>query len=217
MHHSKKAEETYLAYGCAHCTVGFFGDGFLEMETRWKSVTIRVTARIPLAEQILTQLHLCADKGFGPCGRGPSENQEPTFDWYIPGQHLRRRPTRSDPVEVALVGTEISAREAVSIMTGHRYPDHGEPSSSSWSAARKEVLQPATSSSCAWCGRQPHPHYECLWRQLRAKANARPEPRHILIAFYEDISKGRKPEVKGTELMKRLLERCVALPRGRTR
>lgn len=33
MHHSEKAGKTYLAYGCAHCRTGFFGDAFLELET----------------------------------------------------------------------------------------------------------------------------------------------------------------------------------------
>ncbi|MDI3195409.1 competence protein CoiA family protein [Pseudarthrobacter sp. AL20] len=216
MHHSKKAEKTSLAYGCAHCRVGFFGDGFLELETRWKSVTIPVTARIPLADGILTQIHLCADKGFGPCSQDPSESQQPTFDGYISGQYQRRQLTRADAVDVALVGTEISARDAVAIMTGHRYPDPGEPTSSSWSSTRKnEKLQPAKITSCDWCGRGPHPQYECLWRQLRTKANVSPGYRHYSDKFYEGIAKGRTPEDEGTAMMKRLLERCVPIPRGK--
>ncbi|WP_442863792.1 competence protein CoiA [Arthrobacter sp. FW306-05-C] len=216
MHHSKKAGKTYLAYGCAHCRIGFFGDGFLELETRWKSVTIPVTARIPLAEDLFAQVHLCADKAFGPCSQDPSEGKEPTFDGYIPSQHQRRRPPRTDAVDVALVGAEISARDAVAIMTGHRYPDHGEPTSSSGSSARKkEKRQPAEITSCDWCGRQPHPQYECLWRQLRAKANVSPGYRHYSDKFYEGISRGRTREDEGTAMMKRLLERCVPIPRGK--
>jgi hypothetical protein len=216
MHHSKKAGKTYLAYGCAHCRAGFFGDGFLELETRWKSVTIPVTARIPLADGILTQVHLCADKGFGPCSQDPSESQQPTFDGYIPSQHQRRQLTRTDAVDVALVGTEISARDAVAIMTGQRYPDHGESTSPSWSSPHKKGKpQEADIASCDWCGRQPHPQYECLWRRLRAKANVSPDYRHYSDKFYEGISKGRTPEDEGTAMMKRLLERCVPIPRGK--
>jgi hypothetical protein len=216
MHRSKQAETTYLAYGCAHCRAGFFGDGFLELETRWKSVTIPVTARIPLADGVLTQVHLCADKGFGTCEQEHAESQQPTFDGYIPGQHQRRRPSRADIADVALVGSEISARDAVAIMTGHRYPDPepGESASSSWySSRRKEKPQPAGISSCDWCGRQPHPQYECLWRQLRAKANVSPGSRHYSDGLYERISKGAIAEDKGSEMMQRFLERCVPIPR----
>jgi hypothetical protein len=215
MHHSKKADKTYLAYGCAYCRAGFFGDGFLEMESRWKFVTIPVTARIPLADGILSQVHVCADKGFGPCSQDRRESQQPTFDGYIPGQHQRRQLTRTDAVDVALVGTEISARDAVAIMTGHRYPDHREATSSSWSAVRKnEKPQEADIASCDWCGREPHPQYECLWRRLRAKANASPDYRHYSDGVYESISKGRTPEDEGAAMMKRLLERCVPIPRA---
>nr|WP_274708124.1 competence protein CoiA family protein [Arthrobacter sp. H16F315] len=217
MHHSKKAATTYLAYGCAHCSAGFFGDAFLEMETRWKSVTIPATARIPLADDILTQVHLCADKGFGPCSQDPSEGQQSTFDGYIPSQHQRRQLLRTDSVDVALVGTEISARDAVAIMTGHRYPGHGEPTSSSVPSARKkEKPQPAEIASCDWCSREPHPQYECLWRQLRAKANVSPGSVHYSDGLYDRISKGATPEDEGTAMMTRFLERCVPIPRGRT-
>ncbi|MDQ0733239.1 hypothetical protein QFZ57_004098 [Arthrobacter sp. B1I2] len=217
MHHSKKADKTYLAYGCAHCRAGFFGDGFLELETRWQSATIPVTARIPLADGILTQVHLCADKGFGPCGQEPSGGQQATFDGYISSQHQRRHSPRTRAADVALVGTDISARDAVALMTGHRYPDHGESASSSWSSSRrKEKPQPTGTNSCDWCGRQPHPQYECLWRQLRAKANVGPGYRHYSDKFYEGISRGRTPEDEGTAIMKRLLDRCVPIPRSQT-
>lgn len=216
MHRSKQAEKTYLAYGCAHCRAGFFGDGFLELETRWKSVTIPVTGRIPLADGILTQVHLCADKGFGPCSQDPSESQQPTFDGYIPDQYKRRLPSREDIADVALVGSEISARDAVAIMTGHRYPDPDPGESASWSASRrKEKPQPAGISSCDWCGRQPHPQYECLWRQLRAKANVTPGSRHYSDGLYERIFKGVIAEDKGSEMMQRFLERCVPIPRAK--
>ncbi|GAB5079573.1 competence protein CoiA [Arthrobacter sp. AD-310] len=218
MHRSKQAEKTYLAYGCAHCRAGFFGDGFLELETRWQPVTIPVTARISLADGILTQVHLCADKGFGPCSQEPSGSQQATFDGYIPGQYQRRRPSRADIADVALVGSEVSARDAVAIMTGHRNPDpdNGGSTSSTWSSTRgKKKSQPAETTFCDWCGRQPHPQYECLWRQLRAKANVSLGYRHYSDKFYEGISRGRTPEDEGTAIMKRLLDRCVAIPRGR--
>lgn len=48
------------------------------------------------ADGILTQVHLCAEKGFGPCSQDPSEIQQPKFDGYIPGQHQRRQLTRTD-------------------------------------------------------------------------------------------------------------------------
>lgn len=215
LHYSKKAGKTYLAYGCAHCRAGFFGDGFLELETRWKSVAIPVTARIPLADGILTQVHLCADKGFGPCSQDPSESQRPTFDGYIPGQQQRRQLSRTDAADVVLVGTEISPKDAVTIMTGHRHPDHGESTSGSWSSTRKkEKPQEADIASCDWCGRQPHPPYECLWRRLRAKANVSPDYRHYSDGLYESISKGRNPEDEGTAMMKRFLDRCVPIPGG---
>jgi hypothetical protein len=218
MHRSKQADRTYLAYGCVHCRAGFFGDGFLELETRWQSVTIPVTARIPLADGILTQVHLCADKGFGPCSQDPSESQQPTFDGYIPGQYQRRRPSRADIADVVLVGTKISATDAVAIMTGHRHPAPapGESASSSWSASRrKEKPQPSGISSCDWCGRQPHPQYECLWRRLRTKANVSVGSRHYSDGLYERISKGAVAEDKGSEMMQRFLERCVPIPPGK--
>jgi hypothetical protein len=215
MHYSKKTGQTSLAYGCAHCKKGFFGDGFLVMEYDWEAIAVPATARIPLADNILIQVHLCRDKGLGLCSQEQPQNSGPTFDGYVQGRHIRRERARPDDADVALVGTGISARDAVAIMTGHRYPDNRREDSPSWSYRHSKAKEdPEESVSCDRCGTQPHPEYECLWRRLRAKANVRPESPHYSDGLYAQISSGRIPEEKGRAMMKRFLERCVPIPRA---
>lgn len=89
---SQAAFRPWLHSGCTtHCRVAFFGGGFVELETRWESVTLPVTAGIPLADDLLAQVHLCADKGFGPCSQDQPESSGPTFEGYI------SRPTSGPP------------------------------------------------------------------------------------------------------------------------
>lgn len=219
MHKSKQAGRTYLAYGCAHCRAGFFGDGFLELEDRWQLVTIPVTVSIPLGDDLLTQVHLCADKGLGPCSQDRPDVRKLLFEGYITGQHRRPQPTYWATAEVSLVGTELSARDAVAMMTGYQYTGREESTSGSWSSTREKMTpQEALARSCDWCETEPHPEHECLWRRLRAKSNADPTSRHWSDGVHHRIARGIIAEPEGTAMMRRFIERCKPiLPSQRTR
>ncbi|MEC5200381.1 hypothetical protein RCH21_002627 [Arthrobacter sp. PL16] len=219
MHKSKQAGKTYLAYGCVHCRAGFFGDGFLELEDRWQSVTVPVTASIPLGDELLTQVHLCADKGFGTCSQDRPDLRQPLFEGYITGQHRRTQPTYETAAEVSLVGTDISARDAVAIMVGHQYTEHEESTSGMWSSTRKKATpKEAVTASCDWCEKEMHPEHECLWRRLRAKSNVDPTSRHWSDGVHHRIASGIIAEEAGTAMMKRFTERGKPiLPSRRTR
>lgn len=219
MHKSKQAGKTYLAYGCAHCRAGFFGDGFLELEDRWQSVTVPVTVSIPLGDDLLAQAHLCADKSFGPCSQDRPDVRQPLFEGHISGQYRQPQPTYEAAVEVSLVGTAIPARDAVAIMTGHRYPGQGGVTPVSWSSAQtKEKPQKVGITSCDWCENDPHPEHECLWRRLRAKSNIGGSSRHWSDGVHDRIARGSIAEDEGTAMMKRFFERCrPILPSRRTR
>ncbi len=209
MHKSKQAGKTYLAYGCAHCRAGFFGDGFLELEDRWQSVTVPVTVSIPLRNDLLAQAHLCADKGFGPCSQDRPDVRQPLFEGHIPGQYQQPQPTYEAAPEVSLVGTEITTRDAVAMMTGSRYSRPEKSTSGSWSSTRKkETPREAVPTLCDWCDNDPHPEHECLWRRLRAKSNVDASSRHWSDGVHDRIAKGIIAENEGTAMMKRFLERC---------
>lgn len=66
---------------------------------------------------------------------------------------------------------------------------------------------------CDWCGKDPHPEYECLWRRLRDRANIPDGSPHYSDRTYAKIADGEKPEHEGAEFLRRMLDRCVALPR----
>lgn len=86
-------------------------------------------------------------------------------------------------------------------------PSHRSPAHSS--APRGHL----PTGKCDWCGKDPHPEYECLWRQFRAKANVPDGSAHYSDQTYSRIVAGEKPEGEGAEMLRRMVDRCVAIPR----
>jgi hypothetical protein len=214
MHYSKTIKKRSLAYGCAHCLVGFFGDGFLAQEDDWESIAVPVSVWMPLSENILAQVHLCRDEGFGPCNKNMPQHSGPTFDGHVQGRNFGRKRVHPDATDDARTGTEISTRNAIALMTGNSYPRHqleGSPSSPYRQGKAKE--QPEEKASCDRCGTPSHPEYECLWRQFRAKAKVEPEASHYSDGVYAKIASGRISEDEGRAMMKRFIERYAPIPR----
>jgi hypothetical protein len=52
-HYSNPVSKKYLAYGCAHCTRGFFGDIFIAHHDDWDEVAAPVITRVPMDEELL--------------------------------------------------------------------------------------------------------------------------------------------------------------------
>jgi competence protein CoiA len=107
-HYSKTAKSAYLAYGCAHCARGFFGDFFVGNNYDWDEVTIPVTVRIPLSQELLTHRHVCLDNGFGRCSQDAQHHDGPAF-----GDHGNTE--YEDGVDT------ISMAEILDKMTGRGY------------------------------------------------------------------------------------------------
>lgn len=215
MHDSKAAGKTYLAYGCAHCTTGFFGDAFLTQRDDWDAIAVPVTSWMPLADNILTQVHLCRDNGSGPCSKDLLQRSGLTFDGYVQGQRFPQERGRPDDANHARMGREVSAHDAIAILTGNRYPDDQVEGSPSWSNHREKTKEePEKTAACDRCGPPSHPEYECLWRRLRAKANVGPDASHYSDGIYADIVSGKRPEDEGRAMMKRFLDRCVPVRRA---
>lgn len=62
--------------------------------------------------------------------------------------------------------------------------------------------------TCDWCGRYPHPEYECLWRRLRGGGT----DKHYSDGVYSRITQGSLTEAEGTATLQRMIDRIA---RGR--
>lgn len=59
--------------------------------------------------------------------------------------------------------------------------------------------------ACDWCGKDPHPEYECLWRRLRGGGS----DKHYSDGVYARISSRALSEAEGTAALKRMLDRVA--------
>lgn len=207
MHFSRQANTSYLAYGCAHCSRGFFGDYFIITNGDWDEVSIPVSTRVPLAERLLDDPHICEDLGFGRCSQTPHEHSGPVFG----GTPAEEEQVHQASASVQVVGDTISMEEALYKMTGVRSAVRHSPAPRE-APPPKQKTAPAP-GKCDLCGTDPHPEFDCLWRQLRALLNV-PEGRpHYSDDIRARILLGDKPVHEGTELLRRCLQRSVPLPK----
>lgn len=221
--YSNTLGRSYLAHNCAHCSSGFFGDWFIGNEEDWEEITLFPTVDVPAGRDLLEQLHLCRDRGFGTCSQKVHEQDNPTFTGTLesPESTFEEEDDAHEEGSTSgkhagasandLVGT-VTVTEALAAMFRGQLGEgsHTEiPTTSRPAKARgQERAVPAVHVLCDLCGTEPHPEYECLWRQLRHKVARLGDDYHYSDDIYQRIARGEKPLDEGAAMMRRLLERA---------
>jgi len=84
------------------------------------------------------------------------------------------------------------------------------PASAVKAAYQPRGFTPVSSASlppqvCDWCGNDPHPEFECVWRRLRGGDC----DKHYSDGVYASISNGSLTEEEGTAILLRMVDRTA--------
>jgi hypothetical protein len=201
-HYLKKSTGPYLAYGCAHCPRGFFGDGYIENARGWEHTSSPSRQGIGIDGGALRQAHICDELEGSSC-RQPAGGASITLDarWWVraapelawgeftdeienwPGPSLPLvSPNASiDPENPWALTPTLKPPQGVTETVACDFPDHGS-----------------------------HPASTCAWRKFRSFHEIQDGTDHYIDGIHNKILRGELSETAGRQTLERFLERSKA-------